>query len=422
MLQHISKDSIKKRILLLTSGTFIAQCINIGLTPLITRIYKPEEYGIISVFTSVLLLFTILGTLNYELAIPISANDRESYNIIILSIIILSFTSLLIVIALFFWGDVFLMLLQAEKIIRYKYMIPLGVFMIGFYSVLTQWSLRKKLIYDLSRTKITQAFFQNVITIILGVLKFGSIGLIIGRIVGQGSGILRLSKSLFMKKVEFKKSIKASSIKEVMKKYINFPLYTTPRRIIGDLTLALPTLAFTHMYGLKYVGYFALANSIVQLPVTIIGTSIEQVFFSEVASLKKNNSSKILALSNKFVLVLLLLGLCPLVVSVIWSEDIFEFIFGLKWIEAGKIASIISFSIYFKFVFTPISGIFDIFQKQKIALVLHSLRLFSIVVIFFVSYKLEYSIYTTLTLYSITLSILYFIQYFSAKNIMKKYT
>lgn len=413
-------SKLKKRLILLTSGTFIAQIINIGLTPVITRIYSPSEYGVISVFTSVLLLFTLLGTLNYELAIPIAKDDREAVNIIVISFITLFISSCFLFLILFFIGDQILVLLNAEKIKDYKYTILLGVVVISVYSVLTQWALRKKLIYDLSQTKITQAVFQNVITICLGLLKLGPLGLIIGKIIGQSAGILRLGKPLYDPKKELYNKVSYINIKASFKRYKNFPLYTTPRRVIGDLTISLPALVLTGMFGLKYAGYFALANSIVQLPLNIVGTSVGQIFYSEVASLKNKDAEKVLLLSKKFIIALLSVGLLPLIALLFFGEEIFTLIFGIKWSVAGEMASILSISIFLKFIITPISSIFDIYEEQKSALILHGSRLIFISLAFWICYIFDLNIYITLTLYSIIISLLYFVQYFLARMIIKK--
>ena len=46
----------------LVGGNVIAECIVIALTPIITRLYPPQSYGIFSIFLSIALPFTFISS------------------------------------------------------------------------------------------------------------------------------------------------------------------------------------------------------------------------------------------------------------------------------------------------------------------------------------------------------------------------
>ena len=76
---------IKKRgeflnaVLVLTTGTVLAQVIGYLISPILTRIYSTEEMGDMGVYLRAVGFIAALGTLRYEMAIPLPKNDAHSF-------------------------------------------------------------------------------------------------------------------------------------------------------------------------------------------------------------------------------------------------------------------------------------------------------------------------------------------------------
>jgi O-antigen/teichoic acid export membrane protein len=403
---------------MITGGTAFAQVLGIILLPIITRLYPPEDYGILSVYGAVLGIVCFLGSMNYEMGVPIAANDEKAINILTLSIIILLFSTTLITIIFTFFGDVILILFNGESLIVYKYFIPVGILFLGLYNIFTQWAYRKKNYRAITKTKFNQALIQNFITIGLGVLGKGPFGLLLGRVFGQSAGIPTLLSSFKRGDMYLLKKIKKQELLWAAKRFYQFPLYTTPRRFLGDMTISLPIIFITSLYGSQAVGLFGLANSVIQLPMNLIGSSVSSVFYAESASLRKINSNKVKELSNNLLKKLIIVGIIPLVILVFFGPLVFTLFFGSAWKEAGFYASILSFSVFFRLIFKPISNIFDVYEKQKLALFLNIFRLLSVLIVFGVSKYLTLSPYWAIGLYSFAMSAIYILQYILAQKIL----
>ena len=72
------KSEFSKNVLTLVTGTTIAQSIPIAISPILTRIYTPEDFGVLALFISIT---TILGTIangRYELAIVLPKRDNNA--------------------------------------------------------------------------------------------------------------------------------------------------------------------------------------------------------------------------------------------------------------------------------------------------------------------------------------------------------
>lgn len=416
--KDILKGNFGKNVMVITGGTAFAQILSIALSPVITRLYSSEEYGVISVYTAILVGISFLGSMNYEMGIPIAETEEQAINVLSLSVIVLLFFTNVITLFFVFFGDALLNLLNGEVLVEYKYLIPIGVLLLGLYNIFTQWAYRKKNFKAITKTKFSQSILQNLISIGFGILGKGSIGLILGKIFGKSAGISTLSYPLIKKDQNLLKKIQKQEIAWAARRYIKFPLYTTPRRFLGDITISLPTLFMTSLYGSQAVGLFGLANSVIQLPMYLIGTSISNVFYAECASLRSTNSKRVKELSNKLLKILIIIGSIPLIVLIFLGPLLFSFVFGKDWSEAGVYASLLSFSVFFRLIFKPISNIFDIYEKQKLGFMLNILRLVLVVTVFGISKFSTLNSYWAVGLYSIAMSIIYFIQYLLAQKIL----
>jgi len=413
------KNNFLKNVLLLAGGTTLAQAINFLLSPVITRLYTPEDYGILSVYASILGLLTIISSLKYEFAIVIADDDETAINVVGLCFIILLCVISIIIIILIFFGNLILTNLKYNVIIQYKYFIPLGVFLLGLYSIFSQWAYRRKNIKSISKTKFTQALFSNIIKIVLGFGKLNTTGLILGNITGESAGLSTLTIPFLHNDSHLLKELKWEKIKYCAKRYIKFPLYTSVSQLFNQAGLQLPSLLMLSLYDGKTVGYYSLANSILSLPMVLIGNSIGDVFYTEAASFGKNDPKRLKELSNNLLKKLFLIGLIPLVILLTIGPFLFGLIFGKQWIEAGYFARIMAIIVFSRLIFTPISRLYSVFEKQKEAFLIDLLRLILVLSVYYISKFLLLDVNIFIMLYSVSMSFIYLLTFLVAQNILK---
>lgn len=404
--ERLIKNSLAKNIILIAGGTAFAQALGIIFSPIITRIYPPEQYGILTAYNAVLGLLAISASFDYQKAIPIVEEDDKAINLLVLSAILLIFTTVGITIILSFFGDYFLELLNSKVLLSYKYLIPLGVFCIGGYNIVLQWGFRERNYKVITRTKITQSVGANLSKLILGVIKLGPIGLILGNIIGQSTGITSLFFPIIKRK-ELLSQISFKNLKQMLKRYKNFPLYSAPSNYVYTLGNNIPAILLTSLFNSTITGFFGLANSIINLPMDLIGTSVAQVFYSEMAKIGKENPLKIKKLSTKLIKKLAIIGLFPLIIFLLFGPVLFSFVFGENWYEAGIYGRILSIMVYFNFIILPIGRVLEIFERQREGLSFNIIKLGVVLSVFFVAKIFNFTSYQTIILYSLSNSISY---------------
>ncbi|MAE10064.1 MAG: translocase, partial [Candidatus Marinimicrobia bacterium] len=129
------KSEFSKNVLTLVTGTTIAQAIPIAISPILTRIYTPEDFGVLALFISIT---TILGTIangRYELAIVLPKRDNNALELTALSIIITMGFSLLLVILVILFHDPLLSYLNNDRFSFWLYLIPLSVLLFSLFNI-----------------------------------------------------------------------------------------------------------------------------------------------------------------------------------------------------------------------------------------------------------------------------------------------
>ena len=82
------RSSFFSNVLKLVSGTTLAQAITILTAPIISRLFAPEAFGVLNVFTSLIGIVAIVICLRYEYAIMLPEDNTDAINIFALCLVI----------------------------------------------------------------------------------------------------------------------------------------------------------------------------------------------------------------------------------------------------------------------------------------------------------------------------------------------
>jgi O-antigen/teichoic acid export membrane protein len=145
-------------------------------------------------------------------------------------------------------------------------------------------------------------------------------------------------------------------------RYRKFPLMDTWSALLNSISSQMPIFLLSAFFSAKVVGYYALSNMVLQMPMTFIGSAVAQVFFQRAAKANlKGTLSEVV--ENTFIR-LVMIGLYPILIVFFIGEDIFLVFFGSIWAEAGVYAQILALWILFVFATSPLSTMFAVFEKQ----------------------------------------------------------
>lgn len=387
-------------------GTTIGQAIPIAISPILTRIYTPEDFGVFAVFLAITAIFSSIANARYELAIILPKKDEDAINVFAIGLFITILLSLFLLFFIIIFNDSIVSFLGNEEIGIWLYFVPVSVLFIGLFNLLNYFNTRKKNYKDIANTNIIKGVIFATIQLTVGIVKNGATGLISGQILSLIFANTKLLKNIF-KEENIIKNINKLKMLALGKKYINFPKYTMPEAFTFAISRQLINILISALYSIVTLGFYSLSQRVVGLPLTIISNSVRQVFF-QIATEEKNKTGNIVSTFNSTVKKLTFLGLPFFIIIFFTAESLFSFVFGEKWAIAGVYVQLLIPLYFIRFVVDSLLSTVYIFHKQKMSLYWQlSLFIFSILSIYFCHFY-EFSFISFLYVY-VTISILHYI-------------
>jgi len=364
-------------------GTASAQILLVLAAPLLTRLYTPEDFGLLAVYASLLALIGVISSLRYELAIPLPEDDGEAANVAALCLILVGVMTLLTGILVLLLDQPIADALGVPQLAPYLWLLPVGVLISGAYTVFNYWAIRTKRFSSIAGTKLRQAI--ATIAIQLAAFKLGGIALLFGQVAGQGVGTATLSQSA-LANAGFKQ-VSWGGIWRAAGRYRRFPTFSAPGGLIGSSSTQVLVLGLAYVFGQHILGLFSLTHRVISVPLTLIGSAVGQIFLAEGPAAYRTNHLDDLVRKIYIRLSFFFFFLFFLLASV--APVFFSIVFGEIWRVSGLISSLLFLLLYFQSVSSPLSTIFTITENQHLALIFHGVRLLLASAAIFLAYLVK---------------------------------
>ncbi|WP_419773857.1 lipopolysaccharide biosynthesis protein [Halarcobacter sp.] len=403
------KSEYTKNIFILLTGSFIGQLIPVLLSPIVTRIYSPEDFGIFALFFAVVMIIGNIINARYEHAIMLPKEEKEAINIFALGVLISFFISIILQLSIFLFYNDFVFYTNKD-ITYWLYLVPFSTFFIGFFNLLSQFNNRKKNYKDISTATVYKSIILVFSQISIGLIKPGSFGLVFGEIFSRVFANYKLLKNIIEEKIFFS-SISKKELFFVAKKYKEFPLYNLPSSLADIITSHLAFILFPKIFSLGISGSFLLAQKIIFLPSSLIAKSVSHVLFQKMTENINLNIKNMPLLIGTIKKLFLIAGPISFIIY-FYSPYLFTFIFGEQWKSAGEIAQYLSLIFFITFLSSTVSITLIAYRKLKTLAKWQYLYFCSSILFFSVFFVLEVELYDFLFYYVIHECIIYSIYLF----------
>ena len=395
--------------LTLAAGGAAAKLIGLVSIPIITRLYSPAEMGLLSAFTAIVAILSPFATLRYVNAIPIPRRDATAVNLLSLNFMLLISTTLLLSAIVWVAGPKLLAMASLGSLTPYVWLIVAGVFVTAFYELITMWGTRKKAFGTLALSQTNQAITGSLVKIGLAMAGMKPVGLLIGQIAQQGGGAIPLLRLCISNVRQHQKRIKLRTAHTLAAHYHDMPLYRLPSHLLLMLAMQGPGLFSAQLFGLETAGQLGLALTALALPLSLVGTTMANAYFAEISAIGRRNPARVLEITRSVTLRLVLLSTPAALILMVAGPWLFSTAFGSRWQLAGEFARILSIYLVFQFVSSPLGNSLTLFRRQDLFLKMNIWRFAMIAAIFLTARFLHWDSKTTLLVYSMLLSVHYFI-------------
>jgi O-antigen/teichoic acid export membrane protein len=416
----LPKGKFARGITILSSGTLLGQGLAIIASPLLTRIYDPSDFGGLAIFISILSVLVVVVSLKYQMAIPLDADDGMATNLLALSVAIVFMMTFFSGACLFFFGDELTGFLKMQALKPYLWTIPVSLFGAGIYQALQYWAIRKQDFQLIAQNSISKGIGTVSTQIAAGLLMSGPLGLLLGDAVGRISGSGVLLSQFWKNDRKLLKNVTAKKMKISAFRYKNFPLISSLSGLINTAGLQVAPIMLASFYDAGMVGWFSLTQRVIGVPMQIVGTSVSQVYLSEMTLLKRESPEKLRGLFISQAKKLALFGGAPILLIGLSSPLFFSFIFGAAWEEAGRYAQILSIMFSIQFVVGPLSQTLTILECQVLQFFWDVGRLLLVIGTIYICAVQKYSALAVIELYSLIMSAAYLLLIALAYHVIKK--
>lgn len=404
-LPSIASGSLLRNWLILVGGGLFGQLILLAVTPIVTRLYSPSEFGVLSVFVSIVTILSVFSSLRYELSVPLPRKDSEAVLLFCLAAFSAAFFCICLFLAIYFSDSFLVQFSVFSQIDPYLYLIPIGVFGFSGQQLLVNWSVRFHFFKGIAILRLYQSIAQAFFQVGLGLIKISFLGLLISYLAGQFFGV----RPLILWTVQNKKLFSSISFRKMFEagvRYWRFPVFSTMSGLLNSIGLQLPLVFFSVVYGSEAVGFFALAQKIVGVPMAIVGYGAEKIFFGVASKIVRSGRSVLPVLIKSFFILALFSIL--IFVPLIWEAgEMFPVIFGEGWHRSGELLEVLGFVGLSQLIVVPLVQLLNIMGRQKWFVYWDASRVISISWLFWIAYSDGWQLTETVVWFSLVMSIAY---------------
>lgn len=367
--ERLTNNRFLTGVLTLASATAAGQFILLLALPLLTRLYTPDEFGLLAVFTAVVGAVLVVSSLRYEIAIPLPRNAGSARQLLYLALAINLVVAVFSFIFIALFREDLAHAVQSPQLSTYLWLLPPGILFAGTYKALSYWAIRIKDYPALARTKIVQSLANVATQVLAGSAGLGALGLILGQVIGQAAGAMRLLTGAQLQLAFSPARLTSARSFALLRRHRHFPKYDAPAAVIDVLSIQLPNLLLAALFSPMVAGLYMLAERVLTAPMGLLGQAVGQVLYGSSRDAIQQGTLEQLAV--RILGTLSAFIILPAIALFFWAETLFAWIFGDIWRQSGLYASWLILGLSVQFLYSPISMVLMATNGQRINLLIH---------------------------------------------------
>lgn len=405
-IRQILKMDFIKSIFILSGGSLLAQFISFVCSMILTRQYPKDSFGYFTYILSIVTMFSTVINGRYDVSI-VSAKDKKEE----LALIKLSFYVML-VLSVFVSIGAYILTCFSENELKGHEELVFFVFpmllVYGGINILNAYNNRYAQYKLISSAYLLRTGFQNFLSILFGIFTPTAFGLLFSQTIGLCVGVKKQADKL---RYEIRDilNIKIHDLKTVLFKYKEQPLFSVPASFINALSYSAISLFIGSFFDMGTLGMYSISVTVLGVPLGVFGTNIAKVHFkeSEIELKKLGNYYKT---TLKMIGLASILSFCMIIFLLIFAPELFEFLYGASWREAGEYVQILSPMFGFRLMVGAVGYGFIIAKKQKLELIFQVILLIGMGIVSAIAALYSLDIKSFLSILSICYSVIYILE------------
>ena len=368
----------RRNLIQTTGASAVAFVVPLAATPILTRLYSPEDFAAAAVFNGLLLMVAGLGSWRLDWMIPNAADADEATALTVAGATIAGVVAALLTAAVWLMGDVIDGLRGAVILGPLLFLLPIGVLVFVLRDLLNAWYLRKAELKMPSAARITNALGRTGMSVGGGAIGAGPAGLVLGQIAGAaaGGGVLSFALREQLGRLQ---ALERGVVRRVRRHMTQASLSVAVTVMLTASHMIVPVLLIQY-YSEMEVGWYSLMQRVAVGPLGIVTTALGQSFWAEAAQLAREDLGRLRTLYFQTTKKLLLVSI-PLVLLCLAGPWYVGPLFGRgDWAQAGTVLQAMAPLVLGTLVFAPLNHLV-VHRRQAWQLLADGCRLLLVTVI-----------------------------------------
>ena len=364
----LAASAFSRNVSVMLLGTVLGQAMSVLLSPALTRVFSPTEFGVLSVYMSSLNIIVVLSAMRYEIAIATARTASDAINLVALSTVVLGITTTIVAVASLVTPVPVLERFGLQTLANFRLLLPVGFVLFGFYYILLFFVTWAQQFNVIARTRISQGFTGPLMQIVLGLLGLGSTGLAIGFIIGQSSGMFLMLNETLIKRAALLREISPRRMLHAAWLHRGFPLIASWAGVIDQAGAGqLIYILLTAYYPGPVTGFMFLAERLAARPLAMVSTSMLTVFTAELRRAIHDDPK---LMGRRFMQVTsrqLMVGVAWVVIIDSAAALTFPIVFGQNWADAVPFLVVMSVAYLVNSVVASVGNTLQVLRRQVLA-------------------------------------------------------
>lgn len=343
-------------------------------TPILSRLFLPEDYGLLAMFTSVLAVLLAFCTWRFDWSIPNARTNTVAASLFCLGAVILIAICGLSIVAIIVgstvpWpsGSLFV------KLGALVWFMPLALLGGGLRLLLSGWFVRQGDLSAVGRATIAQSIANVSLSLGAGAARLGAFGLLCAFVISGWAGLRTLFRQANTSLRRHGKRVTRRSIITGWRLHVGNASWSSAVAVLNALSLSGPVLILAHYYSPQEVGWYALMYRLVAAPTGALASALGQSFWSLAADYARSRRYQELAKAYRRTTGKLALATMPVILGCLAGPMVMGGLLGDSWANAGHVLVAMIPLFVGSIVFSPTNHLV-VFDKQPVQLLVDGLR------------------------------------------------
>lgn len=346
-------------VLTLVGGAALAQAVVFAARPLLTRLYTPEAFGVLTLVTTVATLLSAVAHGGYRYAVLLPERDDDAGGLVGLALAGALGTTLLAAVAVAVAQEAGWTGGEAAW-----WFLPPALLALDASQTAETWLVRRDRFRTVSGSRMAQSAAVVAVQVGGGLAAAGAVGLVGGAAAGFAAGLVVTGVAVWRADGRaLAASFRPHAMRALARRYVRFPTFSAPAALLNLTATRLPVLLLAAFAGEATVGQFGVAYGTLALPLGLVTGAAGQVFFARAAAAVRDGTLP--ALTRRTLRGLLAVTVFPSLAVVAAGPGLFAFVFGPQWETAGVFARLLAPWVLAVSVAGPLTALFDVLERQR---------------------------------------------------------